>query len=392
MKALHAVACLVLGVSVAVAAELNTLKGKKLTGDLVAVTDQVIVLKTATGDVSTPLPEAMQLQLAAPPEVKLPDKYTDVELIDGTLFHCKSFLLKGKTIEFVALPDKKITLPLAKVAYILTDAQDPKMQKEWGEIFADRGKRDRFFLLKDGRLDGLEGTFGDADADGKSIPFDLATGGSRKLPIDKLVALLFNNRLEGNIASMVCRVVDSHQNVIVAHKAAVKDGKLTIETVAGASIEYATLQPVVMLDYSKDKVVFVSEMKFKEENLTGDTSVRCTRDINLDNQPIQVDGVIYQKGLVVHAGMLLTFDLGGDYKEFKAVIGYDLTANSVSDVKVSFVADGRPLYSADIHRGEKPSPITLDVKKVRQLMVTVTPTEGLFIGRQVALADAKVTK
>ena len=133
-------------------------------------------------------------------------------------------------------------------------------------------------------------------------------------------------------------------------------------------------------------------MKFKEENLTGDTSVRCTRDINLDNQPIQVDGVIYQKGLVVHAGMLLTFDLGGDYKEFKAVIGYDLTANSVSDVKVSFVADGRPLYSADIHRGEKPSPITLDVKKVRQLMVTVTPTEGLFIGRQVALADAKVTK
>jgi len=32
------------------------------------------------------------------------------------------------------------------------------------------------------------------------------------------------------------------------------------------------------------------------------------------------------------------------------------------------------------------------VKKVRQLMVTVTPTEGLFIGRQVALADAKVTK
>src|SRR6516162_8676930 len=212
MKALHAVACLVLGVSVAAAAELNTLKGKKLTGDLVAVTDQVIVLKTATGDVSTPLPEAMQLQLAAPPEVKLPDKYTDVELIDGTLFHCKSFLLKGKTIEFVALPDKKITLPLAKVAYILTDAQDPKMQKEWGEIFADRGKRDRFFLRKDDRLDGLEGTFGDADADGKSIPFDLAAGGSRKLPIDKLVALLFNNRLEGNIASMVCRVVDSHHN------------------------------------------------------------------------------------------------------------------------------------------------------------------------------------
>src|SRR5207248_2968093 len=82
----------------------------------------------------------------------------------GTLFHCKSFTLKGKSIELVALPDKKITFPLAKVAYVLNEAQDAKTQKEWQEIFADRGKRDRFFLRKeDGRLDGLEGTFGDPD-------------------------------------------------------------------------------------------------------------------------------------------------------------------------------------------------------------------------------------
>jgi len=392
MPLIRTIGSLLLLTSVLPAAELNTLKGKKLSGDLVAINDQSIVLKTAAGDVTTPLPEAMQLQLATPAEVKFPDKYTDVELIDGTLFHCKSFALKGKTIEFVALPEKKITLPLSKVAYILNEAQDPKTQKEWSEIFADRGKRDRFFLRKDDRLDGLEGTFGEVDADGKSIPFDLAGGGSRKLPIDKLVALMFNNRLEGNIPPMACRVIDAHRNVIVAHKASVKDGKLTIETVAGAAIEYPTLQPVVMLDYSKDKVVFLSDMKFKEENLFGETTVRCAKDVNLDNQPILVDGNVYQKGLVVHAGVVLTFDLAGDYKEFKAVLGYDFTANSITDVKVAFVADGRPLYSADVHRNEKPQPITLDVKKVRQLKVTVTPTEGLFIGRQVAFADAKVTK
>src|SRR5262249_6820378 len=159
----------------------------KITGELVAADEKVIVLKTAGGDVTTPVGDAMQLQLAAAPDVKFPPKYTDVELIDGTLFHCKSFKLSGSTVELVALPDLKLTLPLAKVAYILTDAQDPKIQKNWQEIFSEQhGKRDRFFLLKDGQLDGLEGTFGTADADGKTIPFDLAAGGSRKLPIDRL--------------------------------------------------------------------------------------------------------------------------------------------------------------------------------------------------------------
>ena len=394
MKLLDAVSALLLFSAIGSAADLNTLKGKKVTGELVAVNDQTIVLKTATGEVATPVPEAMVLQLAATPEVKFPDKYTDVELIDGTLFHCKSFLLqdKGKTLELVALPDKKITLPLSKVAYVLTDAQDPKIQREWQEIFADRGKRDRFFVRQGDRLDGLEGTFGEADAAGKSIQFDLATGGSRKLPIERLVAMLFNNRLEGNIPATLCRVIDAHHNVIVANKASLTDGKLSIQTVGGVALDYPTLQPVVMLDYSKDKVVYLSDMKFKEESGFGETTVRCARDVNLDNSPITLDNIAYAKGLVVHAGVQLTIDIGGDYKEFKVVLGYDMAANSVSDVKVTFTADGRPLYAAEVHRNDKPQPITLDVKKVRQLRITVTPTEGLFIGRQIALADAKVTK
>ena len=61
------------------AADLNTLKGKKLTGDLIAINDQAIVLKTSAGEVATPLPDAMQLQLTPTPDVKFPDKYIDVE-------------------------------------------------------------------------------------------------------------------------------------------------------------------------------------------------------------------------------------------------------------------------------------------------------------------------
>src|SRR5258706_12111658 len=104
------------------AADLNTLKGKKLTGELVSADDQAIVIKTAAGNVATPVPEALQLTLPATP-AKMPDKYTDVELIDGSLFHCKSFSFKGKTLVLEVLPGTARSIPMEKVAYVLTDAQ-----------------------------------------------------------------------------------------------------------------------------------------------------------------------------------------------------------------------------------------------------------------------------
>jgi len=392
MHFLRALAGLILVLPLAAGAELNTLKGKKIAGDLVSADDKTIVIKTAGGDVATPVPEAMQLTLSTAPAPKFPEKYIDVELIDGSLLHCAAFSLKGKQVELTILPNVKLTIPMSVVAYILNDAQDAKTQKEWQEVIADRGKRDRFFVHKDNRMDGLDGTFGDADPDGKQITFDLANGTRRKLPLDRLAALLFNNRLEGNIPPIVCRVNDLHKNIIVANKANVKDGKLTLTTVAGVTIEYPALQQVAMLDYSQDKVAYLSELKFKEENLFAESTVQCSRDHNLDGLPIQLEGVTYPHGLVVHAGMILTFDIGGDYKEFKTILGFDPSASLVSNVKVTFEGDGRPLFGTEVKIKDKPQPLTLDIKKVKQLRIIVSASEGLFIGRQITMADAKVSK
>ena len=391
MPLIRAFAVLLLVAPLLTAADLNTLKGKKLTGDLVSMDDQSIVIKTATGNVSTPVPDALQLTLAAA-TAKMPDKYIDVELIDGTLFHCSAYTFKGKTLVLTVLPGMTRSIPMEKVAYILTDAQDPNTRKEFDTIFTDRGRRDRFFLRKDNRLDGLEGTFGDASDDGKTIAFEFTDGKRQALPLDKLVALMFNNRLEGNIPPTVCKVVDSHQNTIIANKATLAGGKLTLVTVAQVTVEYPTLQTLALLDFSKDKVVFLSDMKLGEENIFDDTQVTYNKDKNLDNQTITLEGVPYAKGLVIHAGLNLKADLGGEFKDFKAILGFDPNCAPVSNVKVIFEGDGRHLYTAEVRAKERPQPLTLDVKKVRSLKITVVPSEGLFIGRQVTLADVKVSK
>ena len=99
-------------VSLVHAADLTTLKGKKHSGELVSIDDKAVVIKTAEGEVSTPLPEILQLTLQAPPQVKFPDKFIDVELIDGTLLHCSGFSLKAKEVQLTVLPDWKLTVPM----------------------------------------------------------------------------------------------------------------------------------------------------------------------------------------------------------------------------------------------------------------------------------------
>lgn len=374
------------------AAELTTLKGQKLSGDLVSIDDKAVVIKTASGEVSTPVPEILKLTLPPPAAATMPEKYYDVELIDGTVLHCSKVMLKGKTIELTVLPDWKITVPMKSVFYILTEAQNPANRKEWDTIIGERAKSDRYFVRQNNRLDGLEGTFGDAGDDGKQVDFTDPQGQKKKLPVDRLAALLYNNRLEGNIPPTVCRINDAYKNMVIAQKAKLNGSALEITTVAGVTVNYPSLQTVAALDYSKDKIVFLSDLKpSTEEKPFDELSVLYTKDVDLDNQPINLEGAHFTKGLVLHPPLALSYDIGGEYKEFKAVIGVENGVQTPSHVRLIIEGDGRKLFETEVKVKDKPKPITLDIKKIRQLKVRVLP-EGFPFGHQVTLADAKVTK
>src|SRR5436190_7499696 len=142
MHSVRTLLILLLCASPAASAELQTLAGKTLVGDFVRLTDKEIVLKTDTGEVTTPVLSVLQLKLqdALPPTSGI--KYTDVELTDGTLLHCKQFVPKGKEAELVLLvPDGatkeplRIQAPLSAIHYVLNDAHDPAVRQEWQEKF-----------------------------------------------------------------------------------------------------------------------------------------------------------------------------------------------------------------------------------------------------------------
>jgi hypothetical protein len=392
MVRLGALVAILLVAPIVSAAELTKIDGTKITGELVAVNESAVTIKTAGGAIETPLAQILTLNLKEAAS-KAPAKYSDVELVDGTLFHCGKVELKGKKVVLTLASGMMLSVDMTALSYILNEAQVEATRKEFAAFLADRSKSDRFFVHKSGRLDGLDGTFGDASDDGTSISFTDKTGEKRQLPVERLAALMFNNRLEGNIPETACRVLDAQQDVVYAQKAVLSGKKLSLLTVSGISIDYPSLEPVVALDYSKDKIVYLSDLKpVAEDKEFDELAVMYTRDSNLDNQPIQLDATTFSKGLVLHAPLAITYDLGAQFKEFKAVVGVDPGVQTPSDVRLIFEGDGRKLFEMEVKLKDLSKPITLDVKKVRQFTVRVAQAEGLPFGHQVTLADAKVTK
>src|SRR2546430_2536275 len=130
--------------SLTTGADLQTLSGKKLTGDLVGLDRQTVILRAADGaETRQPIAEVLLIDLGGPAPAPPKGSYFEVELTDGTILRCNQVALKGTEAELTVLPEMALTLPLNTVFTILRDAHDPKVHLAWQKFVAQRGQFDK---------------------------------------------------------------------------------------------------------------------------------------------------------------------------------------------------------------------------------------------------------
>jgi hypothetical protein len=378
------------------AAELRTLAGKAHKGEFSGADDKTLTLRTDSGPVAVSLADVLQLDLVPPGELPplAKDPFLDVELTDGSLLHCRSFALKGKHAELQLLAGPKVEVPLAAIAYILNDAQDAKVCQTWQGFLAKKGTRDLVAIKSsNGLLNPLEGTLGEGDDKGEAIAFELTSGRKVQLKLARVHGLSFLRKSNPDAPAVLCKVMDLHRDVLTASKMSLGADGLTVTTVAGATV-VLPVPALARLDFSKGKLTFLSDLEpFPvKETSTEDRIDHYRRDKNLDNGPLTMAGKEYAKGLALHAYTELVYDIGGDYKEFKAVLGVDDLVGIEGQVRVTIEGDGKELFAALIKRKDAPRPVTVDIKGVRKLRVEARSAELLDLGNHVDLADAKVSK
>jgi hypothetical protein len=380
-------------------ADLQTLSGKKVSGDLVGLDRQTAIVKSTAGEtIRVPLADVLQIDM--PPADAVPKgAHTAVELTDGSILLCSAIEAKAGTFELTVFPDLKVSVPLTSVFTILRDAHDPKVRQDWQEFLTKRGRLDMVVVRSDDKLNGLEGTFGPGVGD--AIEFTpSATGQKRNIRLARAQGLIFVQKPNPDAAAPLCKVTDAAGNLLVAADAVLNADGLTVTTVSGVRVTMPGAKGLAKLDFSKGKLAYLSDLIPTRDAVTLATEdddlyarfVRFRKDLNLDNGPLRLGGKQYAKGLAMHAGTVLIYDIGGDYKELRATLGVDDGVETESRGEVVIEGDGRELFRGQVSRKDPPRPVVVDIRGVKTLRVIVRATGLLDFGAQAALADAKVSK
>lgn len=373
-------------------AKLRTLNGKVVEGELIGVSEKKIDFRGKDGPVSMPFIEILDVDLGHAPAANGGSKYIDVALNDGSVLHCSQVVIKKNEIELKLAIGQEVKLPLASIAWMLNEAQDPAVREEWQKLLAKQGNHDLLAVKKGATVNALDGTLLQGDEKGEKIDFE-RNGKTYPLSLSGIHGMSFFRRNE-SVDDPLCKVSDTGKNLLFARSITSNGANYTVTTMTGAKIEY-TKQMLARLDFSKGKLTFLSDLepiKVQESSsLEGIDHYR--RDKNLDGGPIKVKGVAYSKGLALHAYTELVYDIGGNYKDFKAVLGVDDQVGGDSRVFVVIEGDDRELKSVEVSRKDKkPIDLAVNVKNVKQLKIIVRSANILDLGDHVDLADAKVSK
>jgi hypothetical protein len=351
---------------------------------------------------ATPLAEVLKLDFPAVAAATLEGKYSNIELTDGSILHCKEWTIKAKQVELKTMSGQDIKLPLSSVANILNDAQQEKYRKDWAERLARKRRRDIAVLVKQDTINPIEGTFGEADAQGTSIEFQIPGGRKGPLRFANLHGLIFQRELDPLAPPVVCKLYDNYQNTIMVSAVTRTPTGLEVTTPAGARFEISQ-DLLTRLDYTLDKIAYLSRLEpstvVQKSNFDFVDTYR--RDKNLDNAPLRIYGESFTIGLALHAHTELEYDLKGDYREFHAIAGIDQSVGGVGGPVVLVIdgvidGDAKELYKKTFTRKDpkdkKEGVIELNIKDVQKLRVIVRTGDMFDNGKHLDLVNAKVQK
>jgi hypothetical protein len=111
-----------------------------------------------------------------------------------------------------------------------------------------------------------------------------------------------------------------------------------------------------------------------------------------DGRTLTLNGVTYAKGLGVHAGSEITYDLGGAYTRFTANIGVDDEVGNNGSVVFQVWADGVQLFTSPTMRGSSATrSVNVNVSNRRTLRLVVTNAGDNFYSDHANWANAQLT-
>ena len=172
------------------------------------------------------------------------------------------------------------------------------------------------------------------------------------------------------------------------------DGEtLTATTLFGAPVRVPVAQ-VVGLSLYQAAAVYLSDLKPRrfEHSPFLDTAWPLVNDGSVSGGDLRLGGGTYDKGLGVHSQSRVTYDLGGGYRRFEALVGLDDETAGRGAVRVRVLVDGKLREDRDVSAGDGVVAVRVALDGARELTLEVDYGPGRDVWGRVDWADARLVR
>jgi hypothetical protein len=161
----------------------------------------------------------------------------------------------------------------------------------------------------------------------------------------------------------------------------------------GAEVEFPSNR-VFHLAIASDRLRWLSDLiPTVEQTPAFDRVWPWTNDRSIGGPGFLVGGVTYTRGVGMVPRTRLTYDLGGNYDVFDAMIGIDDRGGPQAHAVFRVLADDKIVFEAgDRTRGLPPMPVHIELEKCRRLAIEVDFGKNYDLGDYCAFADARVVR
>jgi hypothetical protein len=379
--------------------EVRTLAGETLTGAILKLDEQGIIVDTADGEKSVDLerlaglaPKQLQAQSNGQPAVW-------VSLADKSLLVGADYVAREGRARIASTGGDVFELPTQDVVAVRLQPDNEAIAAQWERILDRAADSDLLVVRKDEVLDFHRGMVRNVSE--STIEFQ--TGADiLNVKRTKVFGIVYYHPVGRVLPNPICRLTDASGSIWVLRSLSLDEGTLKGTTLLGVEVNRPLIS-VVRVDFSQGKIVYLSDLEPESVHwlpYLGAARPLATRsewysprkDTNLNGSPLELSGKVYPKGLALHSRTELVYRLPAGFQRFKTLVGIDDAVRPRGHVRLVIRADDRVLEELTVTGVDKAIPLDLDISGAGRLAILVDFGDDLDVADHLDLCEARIVK
>ena len=381
--------------------DVKPLSGATVSGELVELTAQAVIVQTAKGRQTLELSGLWELTPSKPAGPPRDAATVWVDLVDGSQLHATQFTVTKGVAAVTWANGQTAAVPTRSIHSVRwrDHGQTPDLAKQWSDLAAQKLDADIVVVRRTNNLDQLEGVLHDVTAE--SVQFesqDQRIDVSRK----KLDGLVYYHPTAGDYRQRLCQVTDASASQWNVKSLRLIEGRLELLTAAGVSVALPAEQ-LLKVNFSSGNTVWLSDLEpesmhwrpYVDSQLSQPLLLKLfqpRKDQSFGGGTLLLGGTAYPRGLAVRSRTELVYRLTEGFRQFHAVVGIDDRVREGGNVDLKLTGDERVLLTKNITGRDPPLTVDLDITGVKRLKILVDFGQELDIADHLDLGEARMTK